>query len=103
MQEATQSLFLLGLLSLIDVIVGRPMEEILSSLPIEDEIKQALLGESNRYREILDIVTAYEAGQWDRLPETAASLGLAEGALPAGYEDALRWSQEHAARVARAA
>jgi len=103
MREATQSLFLLGLLSLIDVIVGRPMEEIVSGLPIEDEIKQALLGERNRYREILDTVIAYEAGQWDRLPETVASLGLAEGALPAAYEDALGWSQEHAARVGRAA
>lgn len=101
--EATQSLFLLGLLSLIDVIVGRPMGEIVSHLPIEDGIKQALVGERNRYREILDIVVAYEAGQWDRLPEAAAVLNLPECALPAGFEDALRWTQEHAARVARAA
>jgi EAL and modified HD-GYP domain-containing signal transduction protein len=103
LREQAQSLFLLGLLSLIDVIVGRPMAEIVSGLPIEDDIKQALLGEPNRYREILETVTAYEAGQWHRLPETAASLGLTEDCLPQGYEEALRWSQEHAARVARAA
>jgi EAL and modified HD-GYP domain-containing signal transduction protein len=102
LRDQTQSLFLVGLLSLIDVIVGRPMEEIVCGLPIEEEIKQALIGERNSYRDILDTVIAYEAGNWEQLRDTLAPLGLAETDLPAGYEEALHWSQEQTA-LSRAA
>jgi c-di-GMP-related signal transduction protein len=38
-----------------DVILGRPMEEILEDLPIRTSIKEALLGKTNLFKTVLDL------------------------------------------------
>jgi EAL and modified HD-GYP domain-containing signal transduction protein len=57
-------LYMLGLLSLIDVIVGRPLIEIIRDLPLSRDIKVALGGERNKYKDILDMVLNYERANW---------------------------------------
>ncbi len=63
-EERLSEYFLTGMFSLIDVLMNRPMKEILDELPFSDEVKQALLGEQNNYRECLDYVIACEEGPW---------------------------------------
>jgi EAL and modified HD-GYP domain-containing signal transduction protein len=57
-------LYMLGLLSLIDVLVGRPLIEIMHDLPLGRDIKLALGGERNKYKDILDLVLNYEKANW---------------------------------------
>jgi EAL and modified HD-GYP domain-containing signal transduction protein len=57
--------FFTGVFSFINVLLGRPMGEILNGLPISDKIKRALLGEDNEYRKLLDFVAAGEQMNWD--------------------------------------
>ena len=58
-------LFLLGLCSLLDAILNRPLTDALADLPLSAEIRAALMGEANVARAVLDVVVAYESGDWD--------------------------------------
>jgi EAL and modified HD-GYP domain-containing signal transduction protein len=93
MQQQSQELFLLGMFSMIDTILGRPLEEILKDLPLSDEIKEALLGNPSRLRSVYEYTLAYEKGDWDRLSAMADALGLDESGVPLIYLAAVRWAK----------
>lgn len=86
--------FLLGLCSLLDVILQRPMTIALDELPLPASVREALLGEPNAARVALDTIVAYEQGHWDQAVALATSLGLNPHVLEDTYADALRWSRE---------
>jgi EAL and modified HD-GYP domain-containing signal transduction protein len=92
--EQSSEYFLLGLCSLLDVILKRPMAEALSELPLSDAIRRALLGEDNRPRQVLDTVIAYERASWAEASARCAAAGLSMALLPGAYADALRWANE---------
>lgn len=71
-------LFLMGLFSLIDALLDQPLEEILTKLPLADDIKEALLGEKNQVRDVYDLVVSYEKGDWQNFEVYIARLGLNE-------------------------
>jgi EAL and modified HD-GYP domain-containing signal transduction protein len=61
-----QDAFLLGLFSLLDALLSRPMAEILSTVPLADDARAALSGEDNALRRLLELAIAYERGDWAR-------------------------------------
>jgi c-di-GMP-related signal transduction protein len=87
-------LFLLGLCSLLDAILNRPLTDALADLPLSAEIRAALMGEANVARAVLDVVVAYESGDWDAALEKARGLGLPEDIAASAYADALNWARE---------
>ncbi len=91
--EAAEA-FLAGMCSLLDAILEQPMAAVLPHLPVDDETRAALLGEDNPTRRLLECVTAYERGEWNRCVDLSASAGVSFAALPAAFADALRWSRE---------
>jgi c-di-GMP-related signal transduction protein len=84
----SSDLFFMGLLSVTDAILDRPIEEILSSLPISPEIRTALCGGANRFRDLYDTLLAYERADWTTLATAAARLGPVESAIPDCYNAA---------------
>jgi len=86
--------FLLGMCSLLDVILDRPMEVVLAQLPLTAEAQAALRGDNNDGRRLLDCVITYERGVWDRAVELAREVGVASLALPKAHGDSLRWTRE---------
>lgn len=93
-REEASEYFLLGLCSLLDVILQRPMEEAIAELPLSDTLKRALVGEQNTARHVLDAVVAYERGQWDDAVAHSDRAGIGPDKLPVAYADALRWAHE---------
>jgi EAL and modified HD-GYP domain-containing signal transduction protein len=81
----------MGMFSMIDAIAGKPMSEILGNLPITEEVKVALMGGENRFRDVFDMLIAYERGEWGDFAEHAANLGIEENDLPVLYRDSVRW------------
>ena len=59
MVDRTPDLFLLGPLSLIDAMLDQPMADVLEELPLADDLKRALLGESSQLRPVLEFVQQY--------------------------------------------
>ncbi len=86
--------FLLGMCSLLDVILERPMAEVLKDLPLGAELQAALRGEQNERRALLDCAIAYERGEWPLADEKARLIGVSPTSLPKAYMDALRWMRD---------
>ena len=86
--------FLLGMCSLLDVLLGRPMASIVDELPLDEDTKRALCGETNPRRRLLDCVIAYERGDWSACTTLARSLSIDPAVLPGAAAEALRWAQE---------
>jgi len=74
-------LFLMGLLSVTDAILDRPIEQILASLPIAPAVREALCGGANRYRDVYDLLLAFEHADWPTLSAASARLGIDESAV----------------------
>jgi len=75
-----ETAFMAGLFSLLDAILEKPMPEILESLPLENEMKEALLLNANTsLGKLLLFVISYEQGDLTLLPSTisVAELNLA--------------------------
>lgn len=83
------SAFTVGLLSITDAIFQTPMEELVSELPISDDIAAALVDESGVLGETLRAVKACENADLDVL--ATLNRGNAEDLLK-DYGDAIQWA-----------
>jgi len=92
--DRTDDLFLVGMFSLMDAFLDRPISDILKEIPIKDEIKGAILGEENKLAGVYHYAVSYERGDWSKLAEQRAKIGIDEKIPPQLYLEALRWGQE---------
>jgi len=83
--------FLMGMFSMVNAFLDRPMDEILADLPLADPVKTALLGKSNHFRDVLELVTDYEKGDWIHLQQMIRHLKIKEKKVAALYLDAVEW------------
>jgi len=93
MAEEKPQLFLMGIFSLVDVLLGRPLEEALSEVPLSDDINHALLGGSNRYRPVFDLGTAYEKADWTRVFALCQKLSIHPQTVARLYLEAIEWTE----------
>jgi len=79
--------FMTGILSGIDAVLGVPLSDILEQLPVQVEVKRAVLGGSNPLGKLLLEVDTYIHGEWDELQQEGQMRTLADC-----YSKALLWS-----------
>ena len=93
-KEQSLDYLLTGMFSSIDVLLSKPMEEVLMGMPLVDTVKAALLGEENDLKHVLDFVKRYEA--MDINPETFDfPLGKIDlESFNGHYIEALRWIKQ---------
>jgi EAL and modified HD-GYP domain-containing signal transduction protein len=84
--------YLLGLLSLLPAMLNVPMEAIATALPLRRSVRQALLGESNEERMVLEWLEHYEMGQWQGCETVAQEGGLREAELASVHFQAVEWA-----------
>jgi len=94
LEARASDLFLMGLFSMLDVLIGRPLGEILKGLSLSREVKRALLGERGDYRHLYDLVVSYERGQWERCSRHASKLNLNPERIPSAFLRAVEWADE---------
>lgn len=86
--------FLVGMFSLLDAILQRPLQSILDELNISRGIRNALLGhggEADLLSLVLRIVKAYEAVDFQKVEVAAQMIGLSADVLSTCYLEALSW------------
>jgi len=88
-KEQASNIFLMGMFSLIDAFLDRPLADVLSELPLTNEIKRALFGENNQIRVFLDLILAYEKADWVNFSVYAHKLNIDESEVPNLYLQAL--------------
>lgn len=94
MKESASMLYLLGMLSLIDVILAMPMKQILRALPLDQEMKAALMGDRSSLSAALDLARCHESGDWQEQENIQKALGLSDNAVSTVYFDALQWADK---------
>ncbi|MPQ24303.1 EAL and HDOD domain-containing protein [Bacillus paralicheniformis] len=86
------SYMLTGMFSFIDTLLHKELAEVISELPLTDEVGQALLGKENDYRKILQLAKSIERNEWeDNTPETE---GLTKDEAYQCYLEAVDWCQK---------
>lgn len=82
------SLFVTGLFSMLDVITGIEMSELLKDLPLSAPVTLALLEKEGPLGAILREVIDYERGAWS----VTAYRGLSAARIRGVYFEAIRWA-----------
>jgi len=87
--QRPDKLFLVGLLSVLDAFLNQPLDQILSTLPLEADIVNALLHRSGRMGSALQCVLEYEKRNWR---EAQAAVNVKEDLIRDAYRKAVGWS-----------
>ena len=91
---STADAFLLGLFSHLDALLNRPLAEVLSEIPVKEEIKRAFNDEAESGLSLLyNLMQKYEQGHWQGAAAYAQKIQLSEGQVCLGYREALYWAQ----------
>jgi c-di-GMP-related signal transduction protein len=89
-----QTMFLAGLMSSVDALVGRPLRELFEQVPVSADLARVLLGDSSLESAILSLVTAYERADWPTMIAAAERLGIAEERIPVLFRQSLDWARK---------
>ncbi len=92
LKQNSSELFLLGMFSLIDTLLQRPMEVAIKELPFSSEIKVALAGGEHPYRDSLLLMKALETGDWSKYSELCEKMKITEDIGMDSYSKAIEWS-----------
>jgi EAL and modified HD-GYP domain-containing signal transduction protein len=88
--EPPARMYLLGMISMLDVLLKAPLSRILQTMPISSAMKAALMGDESGPGHVLLLVRSLEACDWQRCQEAQRLLGLEEGLIASTYVEALR-------------
>lgn len=86
-------LFLVGLFSEAEVIFHQSIIDIMREIPLVDDVQAALLGEQNNLNQVLQLVKAYEQGDWQALDKSVQQLDLDPKILLYLHLEALDWEK----------
>ena len=87
-------LFLMGLFSLVDIMLDKPMEEALEMVHLSERIDQALLKKSGELAPVLLAVLRYENADWAELSRLILKDNLDPDAVYRAYLDTLKWYRD---------
>jgi c-di-GMP-related signal transduction protein len=86
-------LFMTGMFSMLDVLVGRPMDEVLDAINVSKEIRVALTTGDNLHGDLLKLVYAYERAAWQDVDSWAGRLDLDVAKIPPDYGQSVQWAE----------
>jgi len=81
--------FLVGLLSLMGALLDSSV--VIDQLEIPVTVRAALSGKDGRLKDLLNVVTRYERGEWSECAKLAGTLRLGEIELSSAYVEAAGW------------
>jgi EAL and modified HD-GYP domain-containing signal transduction protein len=91
-----EHLFVAGMFSLLDRLLGLPMAEVLDTIQLPEQVVSALLGREGQYGPYLALAEACELDS-DLVASLAASLGISPHDVNKAHLSALAWAQNVAA------
>lgn len=89
-----ETLKLLGLLSVLDVLLDKNMIEAINPLPIDPSMKMTLLGRKSPYADLYHLVLNYEKADFNKAYRDAQSAQFNLDRLPQIYSDAVLWADD---------
>ncbi|EKO3586097.1 HDOD domain-containing protein [Vibrio metschnikovii] len=86
--------FLTGMFSLIDGLLDQPLADIIEEMPIEQQVKDAILSGSGQLGKVLQLIKAYEQAEWQTVNDLAHQLSLPEQTISDCYHQAVHWTAD---------
>jgi len=90
-------LFLVGLFSHMDLLMGKPLPEIVAQVDMGPEARAALLERGGAAGQVLAAIEAYQDADWDRAEEILEGAGGDPRTLGDAYLDAVTWARSRMA------
>jgi EAL and modified HD-GYP domain-containing signal transduction protein len=89
------NLHLFGLFSLLDVLMGMPMAEVVEYLPLDYKLKAALCGEANNeYLPLLRLAQSLEDADWAKSEEMIRKLDLEVINVRSAFQASIDWAND---------
>ena len=88
--------FMVGMFSLLDALMDRPLAALLEGLPGSDRLQEALVAGAGPGAELLAVVRAQEEGDFEgaQLPGRDGDPGASRAQVQEAYLDAITWVRE---------
>jgi len=97
-QREHEEHFTVGMFSVVEALMDAPMEKILASLPLSDELKIALSEQEGPKGRVLGAVLAFESGDFQKLVELAPRVGVS---VQDAYNQSVAWASEASRELER--
>lgn len=90
------SAFLVGLLSLLDAMLDTSLDELLSKLPLSEEIKKALINGEGVMADYINLIRRYEQAEWEEAYFISMKIRLDSDRTATCFQEAQTWASERA-------
>ena len=84
----------MGLFSVLDLIINKPMEEALKMVKVSKEIEEALIEDKGHFAPVLEFVKQYESASWQEIDRTMLLNNMDSKQVYDAYITALRWYRD---------
>jgi len=89
-----EELSLLGILSVIDILLQQPIEEIIETLPLSNEIKKTFRREESLFLYPFELCLAYERGEFGHVNTLSDATTFHINELAQDYITAVKWADQ---------
>ncbi|MCR5675287.1 MAG: HDOD domain-containing protein [Lachnospiraceae bacterium] len=90
----SSELFLMGLFSILDIMLDKPMTEALKSVQVSKNIEDALIGGKGELAPVLNFMREYEDASWHEVSRLLVLKDIAFDPVYQAYIEALRWYRD---------
>ncbi|MBQ3851797.1 MAG: HDOD domain-containing protein [Lachnospiraceae bacterium] len=94
LKASSSELFLMGLFSVLDAMLDKPMKEALELVKVSKDISGALLDGTGKYAPVLDFIGAYENANWSEVSRQLILRSAEDSAVYDAYTESLRWFRD---------
>lgn len=86
--------FLTGIFSLMDALLDRSMQAVLTELDLDEEVAAALLNRSGELADVLEAVVSYEKGNWVQYDACMQKFPAVKADVQELYLAAIAWAED---------
>lgn len=90
--KKADDLFMVGLMSLMDIITDMPFEEVFELTKLSKELTDAIDEKKGVFGELLQMAIYYEESRWQEAADIAESFKLDFAVLASSYLEAIEWT-----------
>ncbi len=87
----SEELFLMGLFSVLDIILDKPIDEALEMIQVSKDIKAALINREGKLAPVLEYILAYETADWSEVSRIMVLRNIDTNKVYQAYLDTLSW------------
>lgn len=90
----SSELFLMGLFSVLDLILDKPMPEALKMVKVSKNIEDALVNRKGELAQVLDFIIQYEKASWQEVSRQMVLMNIDMNRVYEAYTKSLQWYRD---------